>query len=326
MSSSTKNLRTFNKSRVANFLEGTISPPVESKKIVIIIGFWRSGTTYLLESLQKLTNSRICFEPLQDIALKENKLNYQGFEFKFKQKSINQFYPVVNPTLESSEYDVFFDDLFHGKISSGYTRRTQPLRALMSNRLLIKMVRANLIAAYLHKKYNLKTIFIIRNPAGVVSSIVRKKGGTKAIKACLANNGFIDYLVDSINEETSFLKGKLGVVERYRGDDIGRITLAWCLLNYIPLKQIESGVFSPQVVRYEDLGSNPIQVLSQLTDVDLDPSKIQFNSSTTKKERRENNKIRVNSWKTELSETQLDLIFRIVNEFDKGLFSPYLTS
>ncbi|WP_436514891.1 sulfotransferase domain-containing protein [Ekhidna sp. To15] len=326
MNSSTKYLRIFNRSKVANFLEGTLSSDIDVENVTLIIGFWRSGTTYLLESLQKSTNSRICFEPFQDLALKENKLNYQGFEFNFEGERINQFYPIVKANAEDSMYDDFFDDLVHGHISSAYTRRTQPLRALNSNKLIVKMIRASLVAAYLQKRCHLKTIFIVRNPAGVISSIVREKGGTKAIKTCLTNDRFMNYLIDSINKESNYLDGKMDVVEKYRVNDVGKITLLWCILNYIPLKQIESDLFNPQVIKYEDLSTNPIDVLSKLTGVSLDPTKIDFNSSTTKKERKRSNKVRINSWETELSHDQIELIFNIVNDFEDELFLPFINS
>ncbi len=122
---------------------------------ILLVGSTRSGTTFLMESLNSENEYRIIFEPFNPSYTQE----WSAFSARH----------YVNPNNISEEEKDSVRKILSGKIRNKWV--DQYNRKIRSGKRIIKSVRANLMLDYFENEYpELKIIYLYRNPFDLVAS------------------------------------------------------------------------------------------------------------------------------------------------------------
>lgn len=296
---------------------------VSADNAILINGFWRSGTTYFMEYLEKLLDRRAFFEPMH-YSVKQARALHTPMGFTIKGDELMQCHPFMLPEAKNSEYDAFYEAMLRGQVSTPWTRRNRYLSLSLKKDVIVKSVRSNFLAPYLSNRYGVKNVFIIRHPAAVLSSIIRKGSGVKSIYKSLGSEIFLNLLIQEIrNCDPTILDNDMSAaIKRYRGDNVNNVILSWCLSNYVPLKYINEGLYSPLLINFESFFLDDItkSKLFEYFSIDSSIDIPSFNSSTTDKERKQISAYsRLYSWQKDLTAGQVKKVYDICSCFGKEI-------
>jgi len=318
------------RSALFSWLDGILAGRHDQEKAFLVYGFWRSGTTLLMERVAELTRSRSFFEPLllkvpATWPEKYRRLNSPELHrFTIPHELLAHPCTYVSTDTGDSGLDPFLEDMLAGKMSTRWTRKSRHLRNSFSPDMTIKMVRANLLAAYLEQRFGCRSIFIIRHPGAIMASVTRRqRHGSRrdGIETGLMSHEFLDAILSQKSLVADHLGPHMDLIRKWNSDGFNRMVLSWAILNYVPLKQIRDDQFHPLLIRFEeyvldaDMGGKLAKhfgVEGLLSEEDH----LSRNSATVQVSRRGVDPItRLFSWKDELSETQIQIIYEICSGF-----------
>lgn len=225
------------------------------KNTVLIVGTTRSGTTFLMESLNSINEYRIIFEPFNSFYTKE----WKSFG--------NRCY--IDPENCSKDENRAVETILSGRIKNTWV--DQYNKKIISEKRLIKAVRANLLLDYLPAVFpELTIIYVYRDPYDVVASRI---------------NLNFDPL-----DGSSILNDSLDFVEKYYSDiDFDHLTneditnramghaLLWCLENRYILNSLEQRNLI--VCKYEDIIGKTILLKDKLLSINSNPRPYSVTSS-----------------------------------------------
>ena len=149
---------------------------------ILLVGSARSGTTFLMESLNDKNDYRIIFEPFNPTYTKE----WKSFSARH----------YINPENVNQHEKTAVDLILKGKINNSWV--DQYNRKFRSNKRLIKSVRANLLLDHIEKEYPpLKIVYLHRDPYDVVASRINLNFDPKDVDLILKHELFLSkYYVD----------------------------------------------------------------------------------------------------------------------------------
>jgi hypothetical protein len=160
--------------RLARYADRLVALGVDPSRTLVVSGFWRSGTTWLQESLAQLLGAKTVFEPFH-------------FEVPAAWALLSRNQPVVKPSpvLElhmpycgdaelSGELRAVFAGALRGTLAGRGTRllRTDP-RECLRRRVLVKLVRGHLCLRAAQRTFGMPIIHVYRDPRGVVASVLQ---------------------------------------------------------------------------------------------------------------------------------------------------------
>ena len=150
---------------------------VNEQQSVVVIGFPRSGTTFLMEVLSSMINGRLSYEPLSDrIPEARQFLHPHVFDNPGKVKEKNMGFPYRRPNEEDAALKAYFTKVLKGNLDHPRVwHGSRKLKNYRSMTILTKIVWGNLMAAWIANTFGSKIIYIYRHPAGVIDSIIRQK-------------------------------------------------------------------------------------------------------------------------------------------------------
>jgi len=308
----------LNRTGLIGIADRLLANSVCSKNTVVILGFWRSGTTYLLELLEQTLRARTVFEPFHE-AVPAARKYHQDAQFLTPRGPVTQMYPYIPAHSDRSDLDQFLYSILTGQVSNRWTRRNRAPGNLLSTKLLVKLVRGNLIAGYLSRRFGVKIIMIVRHPAAVIASIIRSPGGDKALQAVLGDASFEQVLPgDSVHADHPELWPQIKIDN---ADVVSRIARIHALLHILPLSQNEGEEGKMHICTYEGLLLDQERELKRMnTFLAADPGEtwslkaLKKPSSTTKAERiKISTQARCTGWKQELTADQIKNIDLVVS-------------
>lgn len=319
---------------VDNFVGRVLLRPADA---VVITGFWRSGTTWLLQALARAIGAKSVFEPL-----------HYGID-RYRQVLRNDAYPLPRtdrdylltympyageslaevPSLAAYIRAALTSTLmgFHARGPRMANRRRSDrvsrwkaldvlyrLRESLRSRVAVKFVRGHLLIPALHQSFNPTVIHLRRDPRAIVSSLQRATWRW----------------YEGISLEKQLLDPDDGRAKHFRAwtDDILRLDQAeplmravayWALLE----RFVDKLPDHPQrvSVSYEDLCLYPDRVLNDTFDPlfsnRIDAHHFKIESRTTDAKRKNvSAEDRVYGWKNELKYETIRDIEKIVGTFD----------
>lgn len=197
-------------------------------KTIILAGTGRSGTTIAADVINASARFRYLFEPMHP---KEVPLfsDLRSREYLVSEKA----YP---------EIEQLFDRLFDGEVGNSWTDR-HPIPTDPQG-LFIKLVRANLLLGWFHRRYpGMKLILMVRHPLSVTESRIRFKWpislGTYTNQPVLSEHYLGPF------EEV--LAGCQTPYEQH--------VAAWCIETLVPIVELTGDASFPLV--YEQLVEHP---------------------------------------------------------------------
>ena len=292
----------------------------DPSKTVVIAGAPRSGTTLLLDVMASSLKYRKIFEPLHP-------KNVRGAE--------NFYYLYVRPEERNLELESFMRKALSGMINTPWTNEMGLIKDTKSflkmflkvyrwrwwapNRIM-KIIRGNLMLAWMERNFGCKIVFIIRHPCAVVESQKRmgwEKGREKELLRVLSQERLLeDYLVP-FEDEIERVKRK--------GDYWEKSALLWAIENMVPMRQIKEGSLHALLVFYEDLIMNPEKELKRISEYtgikEINQKKLAKPSRTADKSTFSASREKMlYKWKSRLSEENIKKILEVVNRLNMGIY------
>lgn len=204
------------------------------KNSIFLVGSGRSGTTWISSIINYDNEYRYIFEPFYPL---ENKINtdLSGRYFRVESQASDYFYQL--------------EDIFTGKIRSPWIDRFN--QKLISNKRLIKEIRAHLLLKWIHHNFpEMPIILLLRHPYAVVSSKLAIGWGSY-LKNLLKQPELVDDFLYPFKEKIESLT-----------TDFEKHIFYWCIENYVPLKQFSYGEI--HVAFYENFCVSPQEEIEKL--------------------------------------------------------------
>ena len=194
---------------------------------ILIIGSTRSGTTFLMESINQNNDYRLIFEPFN------NTYTEEWSEFATRE--------YIDPS-QTNEYEKnVINKILTGQISNPWVNRYN--RKLRSDKRLIKAVRANLLVEYIRAEYpDLPIIYLVRNPYEVVASRINMNFDANDVELVRDKSAFIEMHYPDI--QYNLLSEKIETKE-------AKHAALWCLENRFLLRK--KSQLDLNLLKYEDI-------------------------------------------------------------------------
>lgn len=186
---------------------------------IFLAGVSRSGTTWLSDILNYKNQYRYMFEPFyhEEVAACKN-LHPRRY---LRENSKDEEFTKVLLQVLSGNARSYWSDRFNSKF--------------ISNKRLIKAIRANLFLGWLHNNFpDLPIIFLIRHPMAVSASKIRL-GWRRSLQKYLNQPDLVEDFLQPFYDEMKRSE------ERYQegNDGFENHIFCWCIENYVPLKQFK---------------------------------------------------------------------------------------
>ena len=274
-------------------------------KHLIIVGTARSGTSWLSEIIATQHRYRLLFEPEHETQTKKGHLLCDKW---------------MTSQTASKEVRQYLTRIFYNRVDSDWMAQNsnrkfkRHLWPFIPKKIIVKFVRANLIAEFISETYDIPVIHLVRNPYDVIKSQQIVKFPWLYDLSHFAKQ---DALVVLIKDQFG-----VDITTYEKVSDIEILTLRWCIENVLPLEVFETYTKQVKVIRYETLFSNidvfynlcdefQLEPISNLKDFYREPSsKTHADSSmlTGKKE------------PSSLSEIELNIINKVLDSFKTTLY------
>lgn len=262
-----------------------------SAPVLLVSGFWRSGTTWVMESFSELLRAKSIFEPFHPYV-----------------KEYRDLFPEAHPGLmpsHSRRTEDFFRRSGRGLIGSTWVRTSR--RSLWESfriRTVVKLVNGQFCLRELSDAFALPVVHVVRSPYAVLASILRGSWG----------RWLHDVDLGRILPNT-IAKAHWGIVQEHKSDPWWvNVALLWCISESAVM---ESGILR---ISYEDLCIENERAADTLRGLGLKPGRRAVgntNSAMTQRARKDiPTTQRLDSWKSELSREQVEIIGRLVDRFN----------
>ncbi|MEQ9235295.1 sulfotransferase domain-containing protein [Coleofasciculus sp. E2-BRE-01] len=304
------------------------SQKIDTSKCIVINGFWRSGTTWLQDTLSTATNAKAVFEPFAPRA---------GYFYKAIPE-INP--PQSDPTFlnllmpyqdhnfgEGSYLKLIVDKALLDLLPHRNTQMTiRPISYYSRDRVVVKFVRASLCLKAIYNDWPVSIIHIYRDPRALIHTIMRIQYW-RAIFEKLSLSKQLLQINDG--RKNYFSRWENEIVELDQHNLISRLTAYWALTEKYLLDSFHNQQNNNKfyIVNYDEMILGGSDYLKKI----LEEMKIEFNNIALEKNWNRTSPTsvekkfpaygkrqsidRLYSWKSELNQSEQDTIRDIVKRF-----------
>lgn len=232
----------------------------------IILGFGRSGTTWLADVVSKLLGKLILFEPLHpSVTERSEQLSYRRLTSHVDTMWLTQYLEAVlgkrhmKPWLMRNHVPVTIDKIDPDFLD--YLWRECDIGGF-------KEIRMNFQIPWLVQQKVGSILFVIRDPRAVVASILNRPnfwefGWPRTFELC----------VSQILDDPAFARHPVqrhADFMRSAQEDFERIAIMWALAHAVALDDCKK--YGIPLIRYEDLYRDPFNTVKQIVKAcNLDP-------------------------------------------------------
>lgn len=312
-------------------MDALVSRVVDPSETVVITGFWRSGTTWLMESVARSMNAKDVFEPFHfSIPSYQDALSCTFYEDRGND-FLNLFMPMYfddqSPHSPLKEYcrSALVSSIPGGKVrwprynrqlqrrNSKITTFYERLKNSIRTTVVTKFVRAHLLIPALHSWFDPVIIHVRRDPRAIISSFRRHDWTfhhSLSLERQLLNPS------DTRCEYFKQWKDEIQRIDKLHPDV--RLASYWALTDRF-VKDLEPHSCRI-IISYEELCFQGAEYLrSKFNSLDLNAPEnkdLNVSSSTTYEDRKQSKVVdRLYSWKDELSESKISSINEIMDTF-----------
>ncbi|VEP12238.1 conserved hypothetical protein [Hyella patelloides LEGE 07179] len=271
---------------------------LSSENTILLAGCGRSGTTWVSNIINYQNKYRYIFEPfcLEEVDV------FKSLDFG------NGKY--LRHDAEDKELLKVVKFICSGKLRNKWCDRFN--QKFITDRRLIKVIRINLLLGWInHKLPSMPIILLLRHPCAVANSKIQLNWKTSINKYLIQEQLIQDFLhpfIDTIKAINN------------QGDAFEKIILAWCIENYVPLKQFEKKKLC--IVFYEKLCTEPELELKKIFSFlgDKDNKYLTHNFRIPSQLSRRSSSIitgenLTDSWKKNITERQIKKAMEILSIF-----------
>lgn len=291
---------------------------IKPKNTIVINGFWRSGTTWILQIFSEIFNGKSIFEPL----------HWKVKEYKYILDNIGTlpsneigYYKMYYPSYDNIEnYPIlkrYLKKIIYSNIKENWIRRGRNKDFKLSQTPIIKFVRGHLILSYFYNNYNATLFHVIRDPRAIYASLKRNNWGQFLSEISLAS-----LLLEPIDERRIFYNRYNELIRKFdKEEDVTTKIIAYWALTELYIEEIKN-LYNIYIINYENLVNNGYKHLTEILpnnlyiNINTTNNILEKNSATTQSNRLITSPFsRINSWKYELTKSEIKDINRIVDLF-----------
>jgi len=247
------------RARLFGYTDGRLGRHAEARDAIVIAGFWRSGTTLLLDLVARLTGARTFFEPLH-FQVPQARPFHAAWRFEARGRTQGEACPYVRPQAGDCDLGAFLDDVLRGRVSTAWTRKARRVRQLLGRPVTVKFVRGNLLLGYIEQRYTCRSLFIVRHPCAVVASLQRGE----ANRRIYSSEEFLQLLLAQTDLQDDYLAPYADHIERWRHKPLHRLALVHAITQLVPLNQLETGTSHALPVIFEELALHPEETIRSI--------------------------------------------------------------
>ena len=154
-------------------IDQRVAAQIDPRDSLFMCGFWRSGTTWLQETLTTLLAAKLVFEPLYS-GVHDLKAIYRrdAYLMNKKQAFLRLYMPFCSePTLDSHPLHGFFERALRSALPGRWVRiYRRDLDESARTKVIVKCVRAQLCLRAVQNTFGMPVIHIYRDPRAVAAS------------------------------------------------------------------------------------------------------------------------------------------------------------
>jgi len=155
--------------KTAKMLDWGMAVSHRTKPVVLVSGFWRSGTTWLQEMLADSIGAKTVFEPLAPA----NPRLIAMLKRIFPDSPDCREALIPGPRPDDNAFWRYLDDALIGKYSCHFMLSCrQKVSEALLDRIVVKDVRLQFNLEHIHARYGLPVIHLRRNPFAVAASLL----------------------------------------------------------------------------------------------------------------------------------------------------------
>jgi hypothetical protein len=296
---------------------------------IIILGFGRSGTTWLSDIISKTTGSLILFEPLHPSVTDLSR------EYAYSHIGNNETDDVLKDFLNkviNKQYQKMW--LLRNHVPTRLEETSPDFLELLwreCNVIGMKGIRMNFMIEWLYKNISQKIVFIMRHPCAVISSI-KNRSNFWEFGWPDTYNLFLEKTIRSLEFSNHPIQQHLELVESAQ-TYVEKLAIMWSITHAISLPMLDH--MNLPFFTYENLYTNPFEetrkILSYLgiEGKNIHPSHLFTPSMTTMKtfhgmqnlESKIHEKMLSIFWEKTLDTSEIDAIMKIVSRFGLSFYS-----
>lgn len=271
---------------------------------ILVLGWARSGTTWLAEVLSTIPRSAILFEPLHTARVPEAAA--AGFPVE----------DILLPGEGSAAQRLFMERVLRGRVLNWWTCSANPLsRAIRPKVWIVKEIAANYLIEWILGTFAIqRAMLIVRHPCATIASRMAQGWAPNAVQ----------FKVKNAEVRRKF--PHLDPLCRNLKDPFEVMAARWCLMNYLPLS-LHPRPF--HLIAYESLATRGVRDLeSAFVDWGLAmPPAIEQSlgraSATTKSDASDGlvHRRPIDQWKRTLTADQVDRILGVVRDFGMDFYT-----
>ncbi|GAA0606393.1 hypothetical protein GCM10009001_24540 [Virgibacillus siamensis] len=206
----------FNKSKAINHTFIFELKRYKYENVILLLGSGRSGTTWISNIINYRNDYRYVFEPFNTRTSNTLKKHFNYLHYLNYDNSDSNAYKIIS-------------DIIHGKVNNVWVNSFN--RRINSKEILIKDIRANLMAYYIYNHFTeIPIVFVIRHPLAVTYSKMKLNWDTHLDLYLSQNELIANHLFDQ-KDYIKFINEK--------GTKFQKHIVMWCIENYVPLNQFQ---------------------------------------------------------------------------------------
>lgn len=291
---------------------------------VALLGFGRSGTTWVSDIISKVTGTLVLFEPFHPTVTElSERFSYSEVRNPEDSRVLKEYFDGL---LEKRNRKMW---LLRNHVPVGLNKVSPEFLDTIWDECRVsgfKAIRGNSMVDWFHREMGYKVVFMVRHPCAVVASIKRRSnfwefGWPRTYEL------FLSKTVYNGNSAERFRP----IVEDVK-DDIGRFAVMWAVTHAIALPQLDR--LGLPLFYYEDFYREPFKHAREmfrymgLGEVDIHPSHMFTPSMTTMrtvhgmydKEADIVTKGASAFWDKDLTSRDVDMIMELVKAFGVELY------
>ncbi len=313
-----RRLRRLNHGRIPYLIDCAISKYTNPGDSLIVSGFWRSGTTWLQESVAKIVGAKTIFEPFHPL-VSTNRTAFSDHVLRDHDEHFLELHmPYCNESLPAKNgLHNLFEKSLRATVPGSAVRvlRSSPLEACRS-RVVVKVVRGHLCLRAAQNEFAMPIIHVYRDPRAIVASVRDTDWA---------------WLFEHLNLEEQLLAVEDGrrrsfetwhddILSYDRQDIVTKLTAYWALTEKYLQNCYSGGSERTAFVPYESLSRNEITIQSTLGGLNVpylqDAQLVDKDSYSTSAVRRGTSiEERNTAWKKKLTTSEVRTIESIVERF-----------